>query len=518
MGESRDAVALELFANRFSAIAWEMGELMRRVAISTNVKERLDYSCGVLDAEGRLVVNAPHIPVHLGALGECVRSVVASLEMGPGDVVVTNHPAFGGSHLPDITVVTPVSFGSGEQRVDLGYVATRAHHAELGGTRPGSMPPSATSLIQEGVVIAPRYLVRGGVADWEGMRGLLEDAPFPSRAVEENIADLRAAVAANHRGALALEQMAELHGVDSTVRFMRELAIEARRGLEAVIRRVGTGIYRAEELLDDGSGLSVEIEVSESRMRFDFTGSAEVHAGNLNATPSIVRSVVLYVLRVLAGGRMPLNEGLLEPVELLIPEGILSPPFPDDPADCPAVVGGNVETSQRLVDLLFKAFGTVACSQGTMNNVLFGDQRFGYYETVCGGMGAGEGFDGASAVHSHMTNTAITDPEVLEQRYPVRLERFCIRSGSGGAGEWEGGDGVIRELRFLEPLSLSVLGQHRKEVPYGVGGGSAGAPGRAVVERVDGECEVLEPVDEREVAPGDRLVLETPGGGGWGAP
>ena len=514
MKPSRTVIELELFANRFRALTWEMGELVRRVALSTNVKERLDYSCGLLDPDGRLVVNAPHIPVHLGALGSCVRSVMAELDLGPGDVAVTNHPAFGGSHLPDVTVVTPIDRPGGDGR--LGYVATRAHHAELGGIRPGSMPPSATRLIEEGVVIAPRLLVAAGRADWEGMESLLREAPYPSRAVDENLADLNAAVAANQRGSRSLVRLAEEHGSEVVGQFMRRLARQARDGLRPIVESLPAEGLVASERLDDGSPLEVAIDAVDGRLRIDFTGSARVHGGNLNATPSIVRSVVLYVLRLLVGGELPLNEGLLEDVDLVLPEGILNPPFGDDPARAPAVVGGNVETSQRLVDLLLKAFGTVACSQGTMNNVLFGDESFAYYETVCGGCGAGAGFDGASAVHSHMTNTAITDVEVLEQRYPVRLERFAVRRGSGGAGRWRGGDGAVRELLFLAPLSLSVLGQHRVERPYGVAGAEPGATARVVLERADGRRESLEPVDQRDVEPGDRLILETPGGGGWG--
>ena len=309
---------------------------MRRVAISTNVKERLDFSCGLLDGEGRLVVNAPHIPVHLGALGDCVRRVAATLELGPGDVAVTNHPAFGGSHLPDVTVITPV-FGeaSGDdapasaataRRAPLGYLATRAHHAELGGTRPGSMPPAATSLAEEGVVIVPRHLVRAGRAEWDAIRRLLAEGPYPSRAVDENLADLEAAVAANHRGATALLGLERRYGIATTRRFMRRLAATARRALDAVIASVGEGRYTAEERLDDGTPLAVAIDVWAGGVRFDFSGSGPVHPGNLNATPSIVRSVVLYTLRTLSGTDIPLNEGLLRDVEIRIPEGILDPP------------------------------------------------------------------------------------------------------------------------------------------------------------------------------------------------
>jgi 5-oxoprolinase (ATP-hydrolysing) len=530
------AVAEELFTARFEAIAREMGELLRRTALSTNVKERLDFSCALLDPAGELVVNAPHIPVHLGALGLCVRSVAAALDLGPGDVAVTNSPAFGGSHLPDVTVVTPVFADSaGTARAPLlGYVASRAHHAEIGGIRPGSMPPEARCLAEEGVVIPPTLLVAAGEPRWEELRGLLASAPWPSRAVEENLADLAAALAANHRGAEALRALAAAHGREEVRRQMRGLAGRAGDRLEAALRWLGDGVYRAEERLDDGSPLVAAVEVAGGRARISFAGSAPVHPGNLNATPAVVRSAVLYVLRLLveaaseaeaeahgtagAGAALPLNEGLLRPVELEVPRGMLDPEFSDDPRRAPAVVGGNVETSQRLVDTLLKALRLAACSQGTMNNVLFGTDRFGYYETVCGGTGATAGRHGASAVHSHMTNTRATDPEVLEHRYPVRLKRFAVRRGSGGAGRRRGGDGAVRELLFLAPVSLSVLTQHRRERPYGVDGGEPGAPGRQRVVRAGGEVEELEPVDGRELRAGDRLVLETPGGGGWGSP
>ncbi len=508
-----EEVELELFTHRFEAIAGEMGERLRRTALSTNVRQRLDFSCALLDADGELVVNAPHIPVHLGALGLCVRAVARALELAPGDAVVTNHPAFGGSHLPDVTVITPAWLG-GEL---LGYAASRAHHAEIGGTRPGSMPPDARCLAEEGVVIAPTRLVRGGRPRWRAVRRLLEGGPHPSRAVDENLADLDAALAAGHRGVSALLALAREHGARTVRHYMRALRRQAAETLSAALERLGERRCRALERLDDGTPLAVAIEIAGGRARIDFTGTGAVHPGNLNATPAIVTSAVLYVLRLLLDRPLPLNEGLLEPVELVIPEGLLNPPFGDDPRSAPAVVGGNVETSQRLVDTLLKALGVVACSQGTMNNVLFGNARFGYYETVCGGAGAGEGFAGESAVHTHMTNTRITDPEVLELRYPVRLERFAIRRGSGGAGRFPGGDGAVRELRFLEPVSLSLLSQHRVEAPYGLHGGAPGACGRQRLVRASGEEIELAGCDQAEVEPGDRLILETPGGGGWGA-
>jgi 5-oxoprolinase (ATP-hydrolysing) len=500
-----------------------MGEMLQRTAVSTNVKERLDFSCALLDPAGELVVNAPHIPVHLGALGLCVRRLRESVAMGPGDVVVTNHPAFGGSHLPDVTVVTPVhGAAEGGAAPLLGYVASRAHHAEIGGIRPGSMPPGATRLVEEGVVIPPVHLVRGGQARWQEMRRLLLAGPFPTRAVAENLADLRAAVAANHRGAAALADLARDHGREVVASYMAALTARAEERLRAALARLPAARYEARERLDDGSPIAVRIEIGETGggagATIDFAGSAAVHPGNLNAPPAVVRSAVLYVLRLLVAEPLPLNEGLLRPVEIRVPPGLLDPPFPADPARAPAVVGGNVETSQRIVDTLLKALGLAACSQGTMNNLLFGDDRFGYYETVCGGAGAGPGFAGASAVHTHMTNTRITDPELLEHRYPVRVERFGVRPGSGGAGRFPGGDGTVRELTFLAPMSLSLLTQHRVEVPYGLEGGSPGLAGRQRLVRASGEVIELASVDGREVGPGDRLILETPGGGGWGEP
>ncbi len=521
-----EAVDLELFTHRFAAVAREMGEMLRRTALSVNVKERLDFSCAVLDAAGRLVVNAPHIPVHLGALGLCVRKVREALPLGPGDVVVTNHPAYGGSHLPDVTVVTPVHLPGAVHLPDtgalLGYVASRAHHAEIGGARPGSMPPAATCLAEEGVVIPPMYLLRGGVPAWGEIEARLAAPPFPSRAVAENLADLAAAVAANHRGAAELGALAAAHGAGTVAHFMTALAERAADRARAALGRLPEGEHRAEERLDDGSPIRVRIAVSEGRAVIDFTGTSGAHPGNLNAPPAVTRSAVLYVLRLLVGqsvpsSSLPLNEGLLEPVELILPPGLLNPDFPADPAAAPAVVGGNVETSQRVVDTLLKALGLAACSQGTMNNVLFGNPGFGYYETVAGGCGATEGFDGASAVHSHMTNTRITDPEVLELRYPVRLERFAVRRGSGGRGRFRGGDGAVREYTFLEPVSLSILSQHRNEGPYGADGGEPGAPGRQRVVRTDGEVVELAAITAYDAEVGDRLLLETPGGGGWGS-
>jgi 5-oxoprolinase (ATP-hydrolysing) len=510
-----EAVRLELFTQRFYTLVKEMGERLERTAVSTNVKERLDFSCALLDPRGELIVNAPHIPVHLGALGLCVRTIREHLSLGPGDVVLTNHPAFGGSHLPDVTVVTPV-FSWREALI--GYVASRAHHAEIGGIRPGSMPPAATRLAEEGVVLPPVLLVRGGRTQWKSIRRRLESAPHPTRAIEDNLADLRAAVAANHAGAEALRKLARVHGDETLLQYMSRLEALAARRIGEALARIPDGDYEAIEPLDDGSPIRARIEIRGARARIDFGGTADRHPGNLNATPAIVQSAVLYVLRLLLREPLPLNEGLLRAVTIDLPRGLLNPEFPEDPLLAPAVVGGNVETSQRLVDTLLKALRLAACSQGTMNNLLFGGPGYGYYETLGGGCGAGPGYHGASAVHSHMTNTRITDPEVLEHRYPVRVERFAVRHGSGGAGRFRGGDGLVREIRFLQPASVSVLSQHRRVAPYGLEGGRPGACGGQRLLRRDGTVLELEAIDACEAEPGDRLVVETPGGGGYGTP
>jgi len=508
-----ELVRVELFTRRFEGIARDMGEMLRRTALSTNVKERLDFSCAVLDRNGQLVANAPHIPVHLGAIGMCVRGVRDTLDLAPGDVAVTNHPAHGGSHLPDVTVVMPVHLDDGRL---LAYVANRAHHAEIGGVAPGSMPPAARSLAEEGVVIPPFLLFKGTVARWGKLRQLLADAPFPTRAMEENIADMNAAVAAVRAGADALLSLASEHGIEVVDRYMEALKHRAAERVRAALTKIPDGVYEAVEHLDDGSPLHARIHIKGEEGVIDFSGSAGVHPGNLNTTQAVVNSVVIYLLRVLVREPLPLNEGLMSAITIELPPGMLNPTFANDPLEAPAVFGGNVETSQRLTDTLLKALGLAACSQGTMNNVVFGTDRYYYYETVCGGAGATSEYDGASAVHTHMTNTRATDPEILERRYPVRLERFEVRAGSGGDGDRRGGDGAVREMTFLEPMSLSVLGQHRRERPYGLGGGEPGAPASQAIVRSGGEVIELGSADTYEVEPGDRLILETPGGGGWG--
>lgn len=497
----------DLLRHRFHSIVSDMGALLCRTAISTNIRERLDFSCALLDPQGRLLSSAPHIPVHLGALGVCVREVAKAVSMQPGDTIITNHPAFGGSHLPDVTLITPVHDSRGGLT---GYIANRAHHAEIGGITPGSMPANATRLIEEGVVIPPQHLIRGGKSCFDEISSLLTSAQHPTRNLADNLADLHAQLAANLHG---VERLKALAG-DSLLESMQSILDHSAEVMRGQIDRLPDPISAVEKL-DDGSQIAVSMRKADGKLHLDFTGTSAVHPRNLNATTAIVRSAVLYVMRLMLQEDLPLNEGLMEPLEITLPASLLNPVFSDDPAHCPAVVGGNVEVSQRLVDTLIKALGLQACSQGTMNNFLFGGGRFGYYETIAGGSGAGEGHDGAHALHTHMTNTAITDPEIIEQRYPVRLRQFAIRRGSGGAGRWRGGDGVTREFEFVEPLTVSLLTQHRTEAPFGMKGGASGKTGRQLLLR-GRESSELEGCTTFKAQAGDRVIIETPGGGGWG--
>ncbi|GHB96548.1 hydantoinase B/oxoprolinase family protein [Cerasicoccus arenae] len=508
-----EAVARELFTNRFRQVVDEMGVQLERTAVSTNVKERLDFSCALLDGQGRLVANAPHIPVHLGALGLCVRTIAQQISLSSGDVIVTNHPGYGGSHLPDVTVITPVFY---KGRL-IAYVANRAHHAELGGIRPGSMPPNATCLAEEGVVIPPMYLFRAGESQMNGLEALLRNAPYPSRAVEDNIADLNAQVAANRRGEKQVLALAKTYGADAIEHYMQSLLDFSTEALRSALSALPAVSRKAVSVLDDGQEIHVSLEAQEGALIIDFAQTSKSHPGNLNATPAIVSSALIYVLRLLVSEDIPLNEGLLVPVSVKLPRCFLNPEFPDDPREAPAVVGGNVETSQRVVECCLRALGIVADSQGTMNNFIFGNDTLSYYETIGGGAGASNGYEGASGVHTHMTNTAITDPEILERRYPLRLWRFALRVGSGGCGRWRGGDGLVREVEFLTPVSVSLLTQHRARGPRGRQGGGDGAPGRQVRMRLDGHQDILSASVDYEAQVGERLCIETPGGGGFGA-
>ena len=510
-----DEASLELYSNRFTSIAQEMGAILQRTSFSVNVKERLDFSCAVLDARGYLIVNAPHIPVHLGSMGVCVREVKKVLSMNKGDVVITNHPAYGGSHLPDVTLIKPVFY----KKNLIGYVANRAHHSEIGGKKPGSMPVDATCLEEEGVIIAPTYLVKSGVAKWNEIKQLFLSAKYPTRSVQENLADLNSALASVNLGEQNLIELCKKYGAEEVTSYMTHLKKYAASLLKEKLRSTVQKIYSAEELLDDGSKLKAKIKIENSGLTVDFTGSSKVQPHNLNATRAIVQSVVLYVLRLWVNKPIAMNEGLMQNVKLILPKGLLDPfvDFEDSKNDLlPAVVGGNTEVSQRLTDTLIKALKLMACGQGTMNNFLFGNNQLGYYETIGGGTGAGEGFNGADAVHSHMTNTRITDPEIFELRYPVHLNRFEIRKNSGGQGKWRGGDGIIREILFREKMDVNILSQHRKEKPFGLKGGSPGKTGEQVHIPASGKAKKLKGMDSLSVNPGDKIIIKTPGGGGWG--
>ncbi|MFO0906126.1 MAG: hydantoinase B/oxoprolinase family protein [Pirellulales bacterium] len=494
-----------------------MGITLRNTATSVNVKERLDFSCAIFTAEGDLVVNAPHIPVHLGAMSETVRRLIERFpRLQAGDVLITNDPYAGGSHLPDVTVVTPVHDAATRRLVF--FTASRAHHAEIGGISPGSMPPFSRNLGEEGVLLEGFKLIEAGRNRFDELERRLRESPYPSRAVADNLADVAAQVAANRQGQIDLERLVAQYGLDTVAAYMRHIQEAAERKTRRALGRVPRGRRTFTDHLDDGSPVVAAIEVEGDQVVVDFTGTAPVSAGNLNANRAIVSAALLYVLRCLVQEDVPLNQGVLAPVRLVLPECLLNPRPGATPAESPAVVGGNVETSQRVVDVLLGAFGLAAASQGTMNNLLFGDATFGYYETICGGAGATAQSAGADAVHTHMTNTRLTDPEVLERRFPVRVLEFSIRRDSGGAGRRRGGDGIVRRLEFLRPLRVSLLTQRRGPyAPFGLEGGEPGALGENRLRRVGLAWETLPGSVQLDVQAGDQLELRTPGGGGWGS-
>ncbi|HEU4618416.1 MAG TPA: hydantoinase B/oxoprolinase family protein [Gammaproteobacteria bacterium] len=511
VGTAADPVMLEVFNNLFMHIAEEMGVVLESTAHSVNIKERLDFSCAVFDAAGELVANAPHVPVHLGSMSDSVASVLARFgaEMRPGDAFVLNAPYGGGTHLPDVTVVSPV-FGADGRRLDF-VVASRAHHADIGGTTPGSMPPSSRSIDEEGVLIECRRLVSEGRFLADEIRALLRAGPYPARNPEQNLADLAAQLAANRKGAAELEALVARYGLEAVRAYMGHVKRNAEESVREVVALLGDGAWSTE--LDGGERVSVRVRVDRAarEARIDFTGTSGPSPTNFNAPTAIAKAAVLYVFRTLVRRSIPLNAGCLRPLSIELPPGsLLCPAYPA------AVVAGNVETSQCIADALLAALGAAASSQGTMNNFTFGDEHHQYYETLCGGAGAGPNFDGASAVHTHMTNSRLTDPEVLETRFPVRLVRFEIRRGSGGAGRWRGGDGLVRELEFLAPLRCAVLSNRRRVPPFGLAGGGDGLAGKNYVIRATGEIEALGATAEAQLRAGDRFVIETPGGGGYG--
>ena len=505
-----DPVRLEVFNRLFMHIAEQMGVVLQNTAVSVNIRERLDFSCALFDAKGRLVSNAPHMPVHLGSMGESVRSVLNAQgkRLQDGDAVMLNSPYNGGTHLPDITVVTPWFGDAPEAQF---FLASRAHHADVGGVSPGSMPADSTHIDDEGVLIDNVFLVKRGELQVDSFRELFGAARHPARNIEQNLADLQAQLAANQQGIRELEKAIVRYGVDTVQAYLRHVRDNAASSVRRLIESLHDGKFEYE--LDSGEVIRVSVTVDSDARKaiIDFAGTSEQADNNFNAPEAVTRAAVLYVFRSMISDDIPMNEGCLEPLDIRIPErSLLSPAYPA------AVVAGNVETSQCVTDTLFAALGALAASQGTMNNLSFGNAQFQYYETIAGGAGAGPGWDGADAVQTHMTNSRLTDPEVLELAVPVRLESFSIRRNSGGKGRWQGGNGVVREIRFLEPVDASILSNHRRIAPFGLDGGKSGSKGRNRVVRAGERAEKIGATAQLALEAGDRLVIETPGGGGFG--
>ncbi len=511
IGTDVDPILLEVFNNRFMAVAEEMGLALQTTASSVNIKERLDFSCAVFDASGGLVANAPHIPVHLGSMSDSVREIIRQRgeTIKAGDIFMLNAPHAGGTHLPDITLIAPV-FIPGATTPAF-FTAARGHHADIGGITPGSMPPNSTRIEDEGVLIENFLLVEQGVLRENAVRALFSAGPHPARNIDRNIADLKAQIAACVRGGEELRRMVNHYGAEGVAAYMRHVQDNAEEQIKRVIDTVEAGKF--EVAMDNGAIVRVAItpDYITRRVRVDFTGTSAQHPSNFNAPIAITRAATLYVFRTLVEDNIPLNEGCLKPIDIIVPEGSLL-----NPKRGAAVVAGNVETSQIVVDALYGALGVLAASQGTMNNFTFGDDKRQYYETICGGSGAGPDFDGAAVVQTHMTNSRLTDPEVLESRFPILIEQFAVRHGSGGAGAHKGGDGAIRRLRFREPMMAAMLANRRSTKPFGLNGGDDGAPGLNRVERADGSVVELAATGQAQMLPGDVFHIETPGGGGYG--
>ena len=512
VGTNVNPVQLEIFNNLFMNIAEQMGVVLENTAVSVNIKERLDFSCAIFDPDGELIANAPHLPIHLGSMSEAIKSVIANNpQMQPGDAYVLNDPYNGGTHLPDITVVKPIFDENTGQRIF--YVASRGHHSDIGGIVPGSAPADSTTIDEEGLVLDNVLLVQGGRFLEHEIRNLLTTGPWPARNPDQNVADLKAQVAACERGAAELHNVINHYGLDVVHAYMGHVMENAEESVRRVIAALSDCEFVGE--MDDGNQIAVSIKVNLAKRSavIDFTGTSDQHPGNFNAPKAVCRSAVLYVFRCMVNDAIPLNAGCLVPLDIRIPDPSMISPHP--PA---AVIAGNVETSQLLVDTLFGALGVIAGSQGTMNNFIWGNDKHQYYETICGGAGATPSADGASAVHTHMTNTRLTDPEILEWRHPVRIEHFKVRQNSGGLGAQRGGDGVIRRLQFLEPMTVNVLSSRRKVAPYGVNGGNDGLVGVNRLLRADGTATELPGSTRVDVNPADCFEIETPGGGGFGSP
>ncbi|MBN1957215.1 MAG: hydantoinase B/oxoprolinase family protein [Desulfuromonadales bacterium] len=512
IGTRVDPVMLEVFNNLFMSIAEQMGTTLAKTAYSVNIKERLDFSCAIFDGDGQLVANAPHVPVHLGSMGESVKAVIRGNRdrMKPGNVYMLNAPYNGGTHLPDVTVITPV-FDAANRKV-LFYLGARGHHADIGGRTPGSSPPDSTHIEQEGVLIDNFLLVEGGVLREEETRRLLASGSYPCRNIDQNMADLAAQIAANETGQQELLKMIDHFGLEVVQAYMGHVQDNAEESVRRVIDRLHDCAFTYP--MDGGRQIQVRINVDRQKREatLDFSGTSPQQQGNYNAPSAVCKAAVLYVFRTLVGDEIPLNEGCFKPLKIHIPKKtMLSPEFPA------AVISGNTEVSQAVTDCLFGALGVLASSQGTMNNFVYGNETYQNYETICGGTGAGPDHPGTSGVHSHMTNTRMTDPEVLEWRFPVRVDSFALRPDSGGSGRYPGGDGVVRKLRFLEAMTATLLSNHRETEPYGLAGGQAGLRGENSLLRADGSSVMLRGNDEVQVYPEDVLVIKTPGGGGFGA-
>ena len=507
-----DPVLLELFNNIFMAIAEEMGTTLQHVSHSVNIKERLDFSCAVFDGQGRLIANAPHMPVHLGSMGEAVVALMKARtpHLKEGQVYVSNNPYNGGTHLPDITAISPIFAGESSP---LFFVASRGHHADIGGATPGSMPPLSTTIEEEGALIDNTLIMEENVLLEDEVRRAFLDNSYPARNIEQTMSDLKAQIAANMKGIQALKKLIEERGLETVQQYMQHIRANAAFAIREILQELEEGAGTA--TMDDGSTIAVQIKIDKAAKQavIDFTGTSPQTSNNFNTPRAVVRAAVLYVFRTLIKHEIPLNDGCSEPLKIIIPEGsLLSPRYPG------AVVAGNVETSQILVDLLYQALGRLANSQGTMNNLTFGNNRYQYYETICGGSGAGPGFAGCTAVQTHMTNSRLTDPEILETRYPVILEEFAVRKGSGGVGRFPGGDGVCRTLRFRESMEVSILSGRRQTRPAGLKGGGCALSGRTTWIKTSGESELLSSTDHVFVQAGDCIRIETPGGGGFGTP